>query len=360
MQVADIGDMLDQLTPAASDDAQGNAGGSPAPANRFEDLNFGAEFGLNDYLAGPQARFAPGLPDDRPFAVGESESTASPDGGGDNGVGNGEDPAPPGNPPVNDGEGSGAGDPGNQGGGQAAATGQGGGGNGNNGIGNGEDSQPPGNPPINDGEGSGAGDPGNQGGGQAAATGQGGGGPKGNNGVGNGEDPQPPGDPPINDGEGTGPGNPGNKGGAGAAATEASGGDLLNGTAADDVLAGGLGDDVLAGGGGGDVLTGGPGADSFVFATSDLGDGIDSITDFNSSGGTYNAAEGDILDLTDIVSVRSNRSLDDYVHFEDDGSGNVNVHVDPGGEVGTESEIMAVLKSITVEQLGAVDDVVVV
>ena len=54
------------------------------------------------------------------------------------------------------------------------------------------------------------------------------------------------------------------------------------------------------------------------------------------------------------------RSLDDYVYFEDDGSGNVNVHVDPGGEVGTESEIIAVLMAITVEQLGAVDGVVVV
>jgi hypothetical protein len=35
---------------------------------------------------------------------------------GDNGVGNGEDPQPPGNPPINDGSGTGPGDPGNQGG----------------------------------------------------------------------------------------------------------------------------------------------------------------------------------------------------------------------------------------------------
>ena len=35
---------------------------------------------------------------------------------------------------------------------------------GNNGVGNGEDPQPPGNPPINDGPGTGPGDPGNQGG----------------------------------------------------------------------------------------------------------------------------------------------------------------------------------------------------
>jgi hypothetical protein len=47
---------------------------------------------------------------------------------------------------------------------------------GNNGVGNGIDPQPPGNPPINDGPGSGPGNPGNQGGGN------GNGGSKGNNG----------------------------------------------------------------------------------------------------------------------------------------------------------------------------------
>jgi hypothetical protein len=39
-----------------------------------------------------------------------------------------------------------------------------GGGNGNNGVGNGVDPQPPGNPPINDGTGTGPGNPGNKGG----------------------------------------------------------------------------------------------------------------------------------------------------------------------------------------------------
>ncbi|MCI0722149.1 MAG: hypothetical protein L0338_24735, partial [Acidobacteria bacterium] len=83
---------------------------------------------------------------------------------------------------------------------------------GNNGVGNGLDPQPPGNPPINDGPGTGPGNPGNRGG---AKNGDGNVGnqtkTKGNNGVGNGLDPQPPGNPPINDGLGTGPGNPGNK-----------------------------------------------------------------------------------------------------------------------------------------------------
>ena len=49
-----------------------------------------------------------------------------------------------------------------------AASGGGGGGGkgpkGNNGVGNGYDPQPPGNPPINDGPGTGPGNPGNKGG----------------------------------------------------------------------------------------------------------------------------------------------------------------------------------------------------
>jgi hypothetical protein len=45
---------------------------------------------------------------------------------GNNGVGNGQDPAPPGNPPVNDGPGTGPGQPGNRGAsGQSASGGRG-------------------------------------------------------------------------------------------------------------------------------------------------------------------------------------------------------------------------------------------
>jgi hypothetical protein len=55
---------------------------------------------------------------------------------------------------------------------------------GNNGVGNGLDPQPPGNPPINDGPGTGPGSPGNQGGGPG--NGNQGGGPGNGNGGGNG------------------------------------------------------------------------------------------------------------------------------------------------------------------------------
>jgi hypothetical protein len=115
---------------------------------------------------------------------------------GNNGVGNGPDPQPPGNPPPNDQGGATPGNPGNQGGTP----------NGNNGVDNGEDPQPPGNPAPNDQNGATPGNPGNQGGGNGNGNTT-----HGNNGVGNGIDPQPPGNPPTNDGPGTGPGNPGNK-----------------------------------------------------------------------------------------------------------------------------------------------------
>ena len=107
-------------------------------------------------------------------------------------------------------------------------TDPGGGPKGNNGVGNGVDPQPPGNPPINDGPGTGPGNPGNRGGhkddsptggttpgtpGNTDDSGTGGSevtNPKGNNGLGNGQDPPPPGNQPVNDGTGTEPGNPGN------------------------------------------------------------------------------------------------------------------------------------------------------
>lgn len=63
---------------------------------------------------------------------------------------------------------------------------------------------------------------------------------------------------------------------------------FLDGGDGDDRLRGGDGDDVLNGGPGNDTLIGGPGADTFMVTA--LGDGRDTILDFN-------RAEGDRLDL---------------------------------------------------------------
>ena len=67
-----------------------------------------------------------------------------------------------------------------------------------------------------------------------------------------------------------------------------AGNDTLDGGAGNDKLRGGAGDDFLTGGTGDDSLTGGDGADTFIF---EAGFGIDVIADFN-------AAEGDLIDLT--------------------------------------------------------------
>jgi Ca2+-binding RTX toxin-like protein len=60
--------------------------------------------------------------------------------------------------------------------------------------------------------------------------------------------------------------------------------DRLDGGDGDDSLFGNSGDDVLDGGGGADTLSGGMGADRFVFDA--IGDGVDTITDFE---------DGDVL-----------------------------------------------------------------
>ena len=86
--------------------------------------------------------------------------------------------------------------------------------------------------------------------------------------------------------------------------------DTLNGGDGNDVLYGGGGNDILTGGLGDDYLVGQFGADSFVFINGDTG--TDRIADFN-------AADGDVLDLTDLLSGISvsedGASLDYYLNF---------------------------------------------
>jgi Ca2+-binding RTX toxin-like protein len=74
-----------------------------------------------------------------------------------------------------------------------------------------------------------------------------------------------------------------------------TGNDILSGNAGNDVLFGGEGTDTLAGGAGADILSGGKNADAFVFKVADLGQGMDTITDFK-------IAEGDVLDVSAVLS----------------------------------------------------------
>jgi Ca2+-binding RTX toxin-like protein len=85
------------------------------------------------------------------------------------------------------------------------------------------------------------------------------------------------------------------------------------GTPQTDRLEGLAGDDLLTGGQGDDVLTGGLGSDTFVWELNDdvnalSGPTTDIISDFN-------LAQGDALDLADLLIDEENGSLTDYLSF---------------------------------------------
>ncbi|WP_188390231.1 cadherin-like domain-containing protein, partial [Pseudomonas fluvialis] len=83
-----------------------------------------------------------------------------------------------------------------------------------------------------------------------------------------------------------------------------AGNDFLDGGAGNDILNGGEGDDILRGGLGNDQLTGGTGADLFLWQRGDLGNDI--IRDFN-------AAEGDRIDLRDLLQGENDGNILNYL-----------------------------------------------
>jgi len=112
--------------------------------------------------------------------------------------------------------------------------------------------------------------------------------------------------------------------------------DRLAGGAGNDILAGGDGTDVLIGGQGNDFLIGGAGSDTFKWSLADQGTpatpASDQITDFNIDSA---GSGGDILDLRDLLVDESHigtdpGTLDDYLHFEYNGSDTI-VHVSTSG-----------------------------
>ncbi|QFI69846.1 type I secretion C-terminal target domain-containing protein [Sinorhizobium alkalisoli] len=121
-----------------------------------------------------------------------------------------------------------------------------------------------------------------------------------------------------------------------------AGHDILYGGAGDDTLYGGLGDDTIYGGAGSDTLSGGAGADTFVIADDELQLGIDDvITD-------YNAAEGDVVDLSALLGELAPGTLEQHVQIVQDGE-NANLQVDTDGSGNSASwQTVAVLENFSV------------
>lgn len=105
------------------------------------------------------------------------------------------------------------------------------------------------------------------------------------------------------------------------------GNDILEGGLGNDTLWGGDGDDVLMGYGGSDALWGEDGADVFGFLAEDVGNGVDTLHDFDIS-------EEDVIDISDILTGYDPMvdALADFVQFTNAGShANLSVDIDGAG-----------------------------
>lgn len=102
-------------------------------------------------------------------------------------------------------------------------------------------------------------------------------------------------------------------------------GNAITGNAGVNILTGLGGDDTLDGGAGADTLIGGSGADTFLFKAATAFSSVDTVTDFN-------AAEGDKLDLGDLLTSFDpvTMALTDWVRISDSGSDSI-VEVDRDG-----------------------------
>jgi large repetitive protein len=99
--------------------------------------------------------------------------------------------------------------------------------------------------------------------------------------------------------------------------------DVLYGTSRNDTISGGAGNDILMGGKGHDLLTGGAGADTFVL--NKVGEGVDTIAD-------YKAADGDKLDISDLLSQSAYHAGDNLTSFLRIDAATGDVHFDATGK----------------------------
>jgi len=108
--------------------------------------------------------------------------------------------------------------------------------------------------------------------------------------------------------------------------------ELLQGTDSGDLLHGEAGNDELIGDMGDDLLIGGDGADTFIWLDGDSG--TDHVSDFS-------LAEGDVLDLSDLLQLNVGDNLDDYLDFSSDGTNTtIEIHVNGDPDVTSQTIIL--------------------
>ena len=113
--------------------------------------------------------------------------------------------------------------------------------------------------------------------------------------------------------------------------------DILYGEDDNDILNGGIGNDTLYGGGGSDHLIGGSGEDTFVFESANAFDGWDHVH-------TFNEAEGDHIDISDLLSGYDSLSdaLTDFVLLYEVGNYTY-LHVDTDGGANSFTRVAALV-----------------
>lgn len=124
------------------------------------------------------------------------------------------------------------------------------------------------------------------------------------------------------------------------------------GTDGADTLTGGSGADVLVGGFGNDLLTGGAGADTFVWNLGDQGStstpAVDTIKDFN-------LAQGDALDLSDLLQGENANNLANYLSFSEE-NGNTTISISHLGNGAVTQQI--VLNNVDLTELGDTEAII--
>ncbi len=123
------------------------------------------------------------------------------------------------------------------------------------------------------------------------------------------------------------------------------GNDVINAGLGNDTINAGIGNDVLIGGLGNDTLTGSAGADVFVWNLGDQGSdtaAVDTITDFNT-------AEGDVIDLRDLLQGENSENITDYLSFSISG-GNTTINIKHTGAGSITQQI--VLEGVDLSSFG--------